>query len=90
MYVLVLLSSALILGSRAASIADVIISRRHIRSSGNVHIRDLAPLGTNCTADVECESQKCWPDHWYAGQKICQGSPAGVACTDGSTCISGE
>lgn len=50
----------------------------------------LLPLGQNCTADADCQSDKCWPVSWYYGQTVCSPSPAGVACTDGSTCISGE
>ncbi|EIM91494.1 uncharacterized protein STEHIDRAFT_165786 [Stereum hirsutum FP-91666 SS1] len=49
----------------------------------------LLPLGQNCTANAECQSEKCWPVSWYYGQTVCSPSPAGVACTDGSTCISG-
>lgn len=50
----------------------------------------LLPLGQNCTENAECQSEKCWPVSWYYGQTVCSPSPAGVACTDGSTCISGQ
>ncbi|KAF8334330.1 uncharacterized protein EI90DRAFT_538622 [Cantharellus anzutake] len=46
------------------------------------------PLGANCTEDSQCQSRKCWPQHWYYGQKICSPSPAGVPCRSDSTCIS--
>lgn len=48
------------------------------------------PLGQNCTTDAECQSEKCWPNHWHDGPTVCSPSPAGVACVDGSTCISGQ